>query len=87
MIQAFNSWRTEDAKSDIDIPGTAENEDFLSAEPESILSVNPQFLVIDAVVPASPLRVWLLTERARTDQLPIMVCSQKIHQPAIVSAP
>ena len=48
----FNSRRTEDAKSEIDVPGTAENEDFLPAEPESILSVYPQFLVIDAVVPA-----------------------------------
>ena len=63
----FNSRRAEDAKSEIDVPGTAENENFLPSEPEPILSVYPQFLVIDAVVPTLPIRVLLLTERARTD--------------------
>lgn len=71
----FNSRRAEEAKRDIDVPGTAENEDFLPAEPESLLSVYPQFLVIDTVVPATPLGVWFVAERARTDQLPIVVRS------------
>jgi hypothetical protein len=84
---SFNSRRTEDAKSEIDVSGTAENEDFLPAEPERILSVYPQFLVIDAVVPTSSRRAQFLTERARTDQLPIMVRAQKVHQSAIFSAP
>ena len=84
---SFNSWRTEEAKCEIDVPGTAENEDFLPAKPESILSIYPQFLVFDAVVPAPSYRVSFITERARTDQLPIMVRSQKIHQPAIFFAP
>ena len=38
---SFNSRRTEEAKCEIDVSGTAENEDLLPAEPESILSVSP----------------------------------------------
>ena len=54
---------------------------FLRAEPERLLSVYPQWFVIDAVV-----LVRLFTECVRTDQLGLMVRSQEIHQPAMFSA-
>jgi hypothetical protein len=78
----FNAGRTEEATSDIDVPRTGENENFLQAESERLLPVYPQWLIIDAVVV-----VRLFTERVRTDQLRLMVRPQEVHQPTIFSAP
>ena len=83
----FNSRRAEEAKREIEVAGTAEDEDFLPTELERVLSIAPQFLIIDAVDPAPPFSVSFFTERTRTDQLPIVVRPKKIHQPAVFSAP
>jgi len=82
-----NTRRAEEAKREIEVAGTAENENFLPTELERVLSIAPQFLIIDAVVPAPPFSDSFFTEGIRADQLPVVVRPKKIHQPAVFSAP